>query len=68
MNYNYFYPINKINNHKILDEIISFEEKAMVNLSMVTFDEFYSLNSQNKLLYNIQSKKILNLKNRKIQT
>ena len=59
--FTYFYSSNKNNNRKILKEIISFEEKAMVNLSMETFDEFYSLNSQNKLIEeNIKFEKSIN--------
>ena len=38
------------NNPNILKEIKSFEEKTMVNLSKKLFDEFYSFNSQNKLI------------------
>ena len=34
----------------ILKEIKAFEEKVASNLSMKTYEEFYSLNSQNKLI------------------
>ena len=48
-NITYSNPIKKISPN-ILKEIISFEEKAMVNLSMKIFEEFYTINSQNKLI------------------
>ena len=48
-NITYSNPIKKIGPN-ILKEITSFEEKAMVNLSMKIFEEFYTINSQNKLI------------------
>ena len=59
--FNYFNNTNKSNDRNILEELKSFEEKVMVNLTMKTFDEFYSLNCENKLIEeNIKFEKSIN--------